>query len=180
MEAQNSTAAAKKGAGKGATEKTGVVLVEPSGQVYREARVSIGTSMSRRAQLSALKRCAFAALPRDGCREQCRRFYLVGTFPEGDGGHTISLYGYHTGPGRPNRHELPPGLSDEPLLWGPIVVVRQEGAEFRDITAAEYQAFLAKAVAEESLGESDSERSTDGSDNGSDLENFIVGDDVFD
>lgn len=172
--AQNSTTA------KGAEAETRVVLVEPSGLVYREAKVAIGASTSRRAQLSALKRCAFAALPRDGCREQCRHFRLAGTFPEGDGGRTISLYGYHSGPGRPNRHELPPGLSDEPLLWGSILVVRQEGAEFRDISAAEYQAFLARAVAEESLGESDSERSTDGSDDGSDLDGFIVGDDVFD
>jgi hypothetical protein len=159
--------------------KTNVVLVDANGGAFTEARVVLEAGAPRRKVLASLKKCARAALPRDGRQGQYRHFRLMGAFPE-DGGRAISLYAFHTGPGRPNRHEPPPGLTEEPLVYGPIVVVRQHGSAPRDVSAAEYQAFLHGAVASVSLGESDSERSTDGSDDGADLEGFIVGDDVED
>ena len=99
---------------------------------------------------------------------------------------SIHVYGFTAGACRPNTHELPPSSAwegaDAKLLFGPILVARVcvETGRLATLTVDAYRSFLDGMFAEESIGSTDSERSTDGSDNGSDLVGFIVSDSVCD
>lgn len=155
-----------------------VVLIEPCGTRFSAKRVPV--SSERRAAISALKACARGALNPDGRQGMFRHFRLAGAFPEPGGESEVRLYGFHAGPGHPNRHEPPPGLAREPIMYGSLLATRTgiDGAP-ADLTVAEYRAFVEASVAAESLGEeSDTARSTDGDDSGSDLRGFIVPDDA--
>ena len=86
---------------------------------------------------------------------------------------------------RVNRHELPgdarlPSCSKitalySDLSYGPIVVVRRRGSDGLDFTAEEYGQYIHRVCDSESIHSSES-RSTSGSDNGTDLDDFIVAD----
>ena len=174
------------------------LCVRKTGPVVEEVRVRFGGddgSCDDARFLASLKAVARGLIrPPSGSPDAFRRFRLVRTHAV-DAREEVRFYGFKRGPGRPNPHELPPvaGGAPEPLLYGPILVVRTAAAEDgddagdnddggcrhapRDLTPAQYEAFREAAFAEESLGEEDSERSTDGSDSGSSLRDFIVDDD---
>lgn len=115
-------------------------------------------------------------------------FRLIGryTAPGEEDHGNLRIYGFLRGSGKPNTHELPPEITgkSEPLLFGPILVVRvqpdtQNTVCLRSIDSEQYALFRRRAFMEETLHTSDSERSTDGSDNGSSLDDFIVSDDCM-
>ena len=159
--------------------------VRRTGPVIEEVRVHIDDGPCDDARfLASLKAIACGLVP---ASDAFRRFRLVRTHAV-DAREEVRFYGFKRGPGRPNPHELPPvaGGAPEPLLYGPILVVRtaaaEDGDEYhapRDLSPAQYEAFREAAFGEESLGEEDSSRSTDGSDSGSSLRDFIVDDDEW-
>lgn len=151
-----------------------------------------------------LRDAARALIPEDQ-RRGYGRFRLVGEYAAPGEEGAVRIYGFKRGPGRPNPHELPPvplqGTArpfTEPLLYGPLLAVRVAAAPgdsegdgdgddgpappplLRSLTVADYALFRERAFGEESLGEEDSSRSTDGSDNGSSLDDFIASDNSFD
>ena len=92
----------------------------------------------------------------------------------------VRIYGFTRGPSyQLNMHDLPPvvGGGLEPRLFGPIIIVRADDRRM-DLLPAQYAAFRAAFDDGESIGSTDSERSTDGSDSGSSLKKFVVSDDV--
>lgn len=159
--------------------KFDVVLIHP----LKRGEVR-GTMVRRSVELSAtdgdtLERSLCELASQEVASRRFTGFRCVGVYPT-QRGTAVRTYGFQRGKGRPNSHERLAQIDG--LVFGPVVVVHTNGAD--DLTACaltcrDYDAIRECAFGEESVGNSDSERSEDSS-AGDDMGDFIVGDDVFD
>ena len=131
------------------------------------------------------KKCSLFASEAVGCRK-FRQLATCGGCAKG--AIRLDIYGYTVAKDRSahlNRHDTPgdarlPRCSKTTALYselsyGPIVVVRRQRGGGLDLTAHEYRQYIERIWDSESIHSSE-ERSTDGSDDGSDLDDFIVSD----
>jgi len=116
-----------------------------------------------------------------------KRIQHIYTWPQED--TSILCYGYIDGsPGTENKHDLPPSgekvlsnldTSDTQLLFGDICILMKHKSRYKNIDTSDYGLFynLSFEGFDECLS---SEDEASGDDDGSDLEGFIVVDDVND